>query len=137
MWILKYEISLPKFYELLFKAELKGYTSMDIKNLYNHINVCLNAVTRLQEDLLSGYQSIKRHSQFAEYFVPDCDHPFYSWNFQIYTSLGNLLLVTLTNDTCVKSSMEPQAYNFFITHDHEISGCTILSILIHSLDPHL
>ena len=99
--------------------------------------MCLNAVTRLREDLLPGYQPIKRNSEFAEYFIPDCDHPSYSWNVQIYTSLGNSLLLDMTNDTCVKSSMAPQAYKVVSTHDNEISGCTIFSIILHSRDPHL
>ena len=59
------------------------------------------------------------------------------WNFQIYTSLGNLLLVEMTNDTCVKSSMTYQAYKVVITRAHEISGWEILSILIHSCAPHI
>ena len=45
--------------------------------------------------------------------------------------------MAMTNDTCVKSSMAPQAYNVVSTHVHEISGWTILSILIHSRAPHL
>ena len=44
-------ISSPKFYELLVKKELKGNTDLDLENFYNHINICLNAVTRLREDL--------------------------------------------------------------------------------------
>ena len=80
MWTLKHDISSPKFYEVLIKTELKGYTAMDIKNFFNHIKMCLNAVTRLREDLLLGYQSIRRHSKFEEYFVLYCDHPYYSWN---------------------------------------------------------
>ena len=64
MWNLKYEIISPKFYEILIKTELKGDTALDIKNFYNHINTCLNAVTRLREYLLPGYQSIKRNSDF-------------------------------------------------------------------------
>ena len=44
MWTLKHEISSSKFYELLW---LKGYTAIDLKNLYNHIKMCLNLVTRL------------------------------------------------------------------------------------------
>ena len=43
----------------------------------------------------------------------------------------------MTNDTCVKSSMAHQDYKFFSTHAHEISGWTILSILLHSRAPHL
>ena len=58
IWTLKHEIRSPKFYELLIKTELKGYTDLDINNFYNHIKMCLNAVTRLQEDLLPGYKSI-------------------------------------------------------------------------------
>ena len=41
----------------------------------------------------------------------------------------------MTNDICVKSSMAPQAYKMFSTHDHEISGWIILSRLLHSPDP--
>ena len=62
MWNLKHETISPKFYELLINIELKGDTAMDIKNIYNYKNMCLNAVTRLLEDLLPGYQSIKRYS---------------------------------------------------------------------------
>ena len=43
----------------------------------------------------------------------------------------------MTNDTCVKSFMEPQAYKVFSTHAHEISGWTILYRLHHSRAPHL
>ena len=42
-------------------AETKGVTDMDFNNLYNHINMCLNAVTRPQLYLLTEYQSIKKH----------------------------------------------------------------------------
>ena len=80
MWNLKHEISLPKFYELLTKIELKGNTDLDLKNFYNHIKMCLNVVTRLREDLLPTYNIIKRHSEFKEYFVPDRDPPSYFWN---------------------------------------------------------
>ena len=52
MWTLKYDISSPKLYELLINIELKLVTTLDIKNLYNHVKMCLNAVTRLREDLL-------------------------------------------------------------------------------------
>ena len=122
MCTLKHEISSPKFYELLIKTELKVDTAMDLNNFFNHIKMCLNAVTRLREDLLPDYQSIKRHSEFEEYFVPDCYHPSYSWNVHIYTSLGKPLLSAITNDTCVKSSMAPQDYKFVITNAHERSG---------------
>ena len=53
MWTLKHYISSPKFYELLIKTELKGDTALDLKNFFNHIKMCLNAVTRLREDLLT------------------------------------------------------------------------------------
>ena len=43
----------------------------------------------------------------------------------------------MTNDTCVKSFMSPQAYKVVSTHSHEISLWTILSRLIHSRAPHL
>ena len=61
----------------------------------------------------------------------------YPWNRQVYASLGNSLLVAMTNNTCVKSSMKPQAYKIVSTHSHEISGWTILSRLLHSRAPHL
>ena len=75
MWILKHDISSQKFYELLTKTELKGDTALDLKNFYNHTKMCLNAVTIIQEDLPPGYQSIKRKSEFDEYFIPDRNHP--------------------------------------------------------------
>ena len=109
MWTLKHEIISPKLYEIPIKEELKGDTDLELKNFYNHIKIFLNAVNRLREDFLPGYQSIKRHSEFSKYFIPDRDHPSYSWNFQIYTSLGHSLLVAIKNDTSVKSSMAPQA----------------------------
>ena len=99
--------------------------------------MCLNAVTRLLEDLLPGYQSIKGHSEFAEYSIIYRDHPSYSWNVQIYTPLGQSLLVSMANYTCVKSSMARQAYKVVSTYAHDISGWTIISILIHSRAPHL
>ena len=94
-------------------------------------------MTRLKEYLLSGYQSIKRHFYFSEYFIPDRNYPSYSWNVQIYTSLGQSLLVAMINDTCVKSSMALQAYKVVRTYKHEISGWTILYILLHSRATHL
>ena len=74
MWTLKHEISSPRFYELLIKIELKGDTDLYLKDFFNQIKMCLNAVNRLREDLLLDYQSIKRHSEFEEYFFPDRDH---------------------------------------------------------------
>ena len=62
MWNLKYEISSPKFYELLIKSELKGDTDLYLKHFYKHIKMCLHTVTRPREDLLLAYQYIKRHS---------------------------------------------------------------------------
>ena len=47
MWNFKHEISSTKLYELLIKKELKGSTDMDLKNFYNYVKTCLNAVTRL------------------------------------------------------------------------------------------
>ena len=91
MWTLKNEISSSKFYELLIKTELKGDTTLGLNNFYNHIKMCLNALTRLIEDLLPGYQSTKRSSYFKEYFVSDSNHASYSCNLQVYTSLGHSL----------------------------------------------
>ena len=48
MWTLKHEISSPKFYEILIKKELKGDTALDLKNFFNHIKMCLNAVNRIR-----------------------------------------------------------------------------------------
>ena len=69
MWTLKHEIITPKLYGMLIKTELKGDTALDLKNFSNHIKMSLNAVTRLREDLLPDYQSIKINPQFKEYFV--------------------------------------------------------------------
>ena len=88
-WTLKHEISLTKFYELLIKTDLIGNTDLDLKNFYNHKNMFLNAVARLREDLLPAYKSIKIHSEFEEYFVPDHNHPSYYWNAQAFNSLEN------------------------------------------------
>ena len=43
----------------------------------------------------------------------------------------------MTNDTCVKSSTETQAYKFVSTYAHEISVRKILSRIIHSRAPHI
>ena len=137
MWTLKHDIKSPKFYELLIKIDLKGDTALDHKNSYNYINMYLNAVTKLRKDLIPGYQSIKRHSQFGEFFIPYPNHLSYSRNVQIYTFLGHSLLVVITNEICVKSSMAPQAYKVVITHVHKISGCTVITRLINSRVPHL
>ena len=48
MWTLKHEISSPKLYEPLINTELKNDTTLDLNNFYNHINMYLNAVTRLK-----------------------------------------------------------------------------------------
>ena len=55
MWTLKHEISSPRFYEVHVKKEIKGDTDMELNNLYNHIKMCLNTVTRLREDLILDY----------------------------------------------------------------------------------
>ena len=47
MWTLKHDTSSPKLYEFLIKTEFKVDTSLDLKNFYNHIKMCLNLVTRL------------------------------------------------------------------------------------------
>ena len=78
MWNLKHEISLPRFYELLIQIKLKGDNALDLKNFYNHVKMSLNAVTRLREDLLPDYLSIKKNSDFKECFVPDRNNASYS-----------------------------------------------------------
>ena len=64
MWNLKHDITPQKWYELLTNIGLKVDTALDLKNFYNHINMCLNAVTRLWEELIPDYHSIKIHSDF-------------------------------------------------------------------------
>ena len=87
MWTLKHDISSPKFYELLIKIELKVYAALYLNNCYYNTKICLNTVTRLREDLLPAYQSIRRHSELSEYFIPDHDHPYYYLNTQTYNFL--------------------------------------------------
>ena len=48
MWNIKHEIRSPNLYKILKNTELKGDTVMDLRNFYNHIKMCLNAVTRLR-----------------------------------------------------------------------------------------
>ena len=48
MWNIKHDIISPNFYGILIKTELKGDTALDLKNFYNHIKMCLNAVNRIQ-----------------------------------------------------------------------------------------
>ena len=43
----------------------------------------------------------------------------------------------MTNDTCVKSSIAPQAYKVVSTHAHEISGWTIFSRILRSRAPNI
>ena len=64
MWTLKHEIRSPKLYELLVNTELKVDTSLDLKNFYNHIEMCINTVNRLREELLPAYQYIKIYYEF-------------------------------------------------------------------------
>ena len=99
--------------------------------------MCHNVVTRLRTYFLTTYQSSKRHTEFAEYFSPYRDHPYYYWNVQIYTSLGHSLLVSTTNENCVKSSIATQACKVVRTYTHEISGWKIISRLLHSGATHL
>ena len=53
MWTLKNEIISPKLYELLIKIELIADIDMDLKNFYNHVNMCLNALNILLEIISS------------------------------------------------------------------------------------
>ena len=64
MWNLKHKISSTTRYELLINTYLKGDTSLNLNNFYNHIKMCLNAETRFQWDVFPTYQSIKIHSNF-------------------------------------------------------------------------
>ena len=89
-------------------------------------------MNRPLEDLLPGYQYIKIHSEFEEYFIPDRDQ-----NVQIYTSLGHSLLVEMNNENCVKYSMAPQSYKVVSTHAHKISGWKIFYRLLHSCAPNI
>ena len=80
--------------------------------------MCLNAVTRLQDDLLPVYKYIKHHPGFHKNLVTDRSHSSYYWNDKTHTSLGHSLLVDLENDTCIKYSMSPQAYKVVTTHSN-------------------
>ena len=46
MCTLIHEIVSSKLYELLIKTELNGDTTMDLKNFYNPINICIHTVLR-------------------------------------------------------------------------------------------
>ena len=45
---IKHEIRSLKLYKFLIKIELKDDTALILNNLYNHIKLCINEVTRLQ-----------------------------------------------------------------------------------------
>ena len=137
MWTLIHEILPPKLYELIINTELNGDTTLYVKNFYNHINMCINAMDSLWEDLLPAYQSIKRYSEFEEYCVSYHDHPYYYWNSWTYTSMVKSLLSTLTNDKCLKASTDPQSYKVVNIHSNEISGSKILNRLLHSHSPNI
>ena len=47
------------------------------------------------------------------------------------------MLVAMTKDTCVKSSMAPQAYKVVRTYAHEISGWKILSRILYLRTSHI
>ena len=66
MWTLKHDIISLKFYQVVIATELKSDTYMDLKNLYNHITLFLNGVTRLREYPIPAYQYFKRNSEFEE-----------------------------------------------------------------------
>ena len=46
-------------------------------------------------------------------------------------------MVDLRDETCVNSSMAPQAYKVATTHAHEISGWNILFRLLHAWTTHI
>ena len=52
-------------------------------------------------------------------------------------SLGQSLLEALTNFTCIISYMTPQYCKFFTDQAHKLSGCTIISRLLHDRSSHL
>ena len=108
MWTLKYKRSSPKFYKLLIKTKLKVDNLLYLKNFYNQLNICLNVVTKLQEDHLPAYQKIKWHSKFHEKSVPDRYLPSFSCNDQMYTFLDHSFFVDLMNCIYIKYSMETQ-----------------------------
>ena len=99
--------------------------------------MCLNLVTRLQEKIYTGYQSIKRHSEFEKILYYRSRSPFLFLGYSDIHFLGYSLEVTMTNDTCLKSSMALQAYKVVRTHAHETSGWTILSRLLDSRSPNI
>ena len=95
---------------------------MDLKNFYNHINMCLNAVTIIQEDLLHSYQYIKNTLSLKNTLT------------QIVITLHIIGMYRHTLPLCTHS---PQYYKVVNTHAHELLGWTILSRLLHALAPHL
>ena len=89
MYTLKHKIISPKFYKLIPKTELKGDTGVDLKNLYDNVNMCLNALAKLREDLLHLYQKITIHIELQDNFVSDHANPHYTWNQQNFNLLGH------------------------------------------------
>ena len=69
MLTLKYETTPPNFYKIILNTEIKVDTAIDLNRFYNHINVRLNAVIKLQEDLHTAYHKTKKYSTFIENFV--------------------------------------------------------------------
>ena len=72
--------------------------------------MCLNAVTRPQEELLPAYHYIRIHTEFEEYFLQYFNHPSHSWNLHTHT---------------------------VNTHTREILGWKIIYRLLHALSNHL
>ena len=66
MCTLKHDISSPKFYKLLIKIDIKLDTDIDLNKFYNRIKIYLNAVTRIQGDVLPAYHQIKIRSLVHE-----------------------------------------------------------------------
>ena len=88
---------------------MKVDTALGVNNFYKNIKMCLNAVTRIWQDIFPEYHQIKWHYEFYEHFLIDHSHTSYYWNDHTYLSLGHFILVSFKNDTCLKYAMAPQA----------------------------
>ena len=109
IWTIKHEIISPKLYEILINKYLKRDTSLDLKNFYNHIKMCLNAVKNV-ESILS---LLTRKSKVTPLFMKNI--------YQTFLTLTTLRMIrrtlpwvahfwrVLTNDICIKSSISSQS----------------------------
>ena len=63
-----HDIISPKLYELILRNELKVYTSFNLENLYNHLNMYVNEAIKLREYIFPSFKVIKNYITFHEHF---------------------------------------------------------------------